>query len=149
MDWLLAALAIFNLISMLTVFSPRSVPRRSVPWALFFTALIATELAWIWLPTQLMLSWLLVSAGALARGLGAVAMLILFCTWPGLIWSIHMSAKAEAAMDRALRSGLGENYRNQIPPGASHLLRSKVSFRDWWLPFGMKRPGVERIPQIP
>ena len=55
MDWLLAALALFNLVSMVTVFSPRAVTRRAVPWALFGTALLATELAWIWLPLQL--SW--------------------------------------------------------------------------------------------
>ena len=52
MDWLLAALALFDLVSMITVFSPRAVPRKAVPWALFGTALLATELAWIWLPLQ-------------------------------------------------------------------------------------------------
>ena len=38
MDWLLAALALFNVVSMITVFSPRAVPRRAVPWALFLVA---------------------------------------------------------------------------------------------------------------
>ena len=69
MDWLLAALALFNLVSMITVFSPRAVPRKAVPWALFGTALMATELAWIWLPLQLLLSWLLIQGGALDSGL--------------------------------------------------------------------------------
>ena len=149
MDWLLAALAIFNLVSMVTVFSPRAVPRRSVPWALFGTALMATELAWIWLPLQLGLTWILVSAGALDSGLGVMALLVLLGTWPGLIWSIHKSTLAEAAVDGALRSELGEDYRNRIPPGASHLLRSRVSFRDWRNPVAMERPGVEVIRKIP
>ena len=149
MDWLLAALAIFNLVSMVTVFSPRAVPRRSVPWALFGTALMATELAWIWLPLQLGLTWILVSAGALDSGLGVMALLVLLVTWPGLIWSIHKSTLAEATVDGALRSELGEDYRNRIPPGASHLLRSRVSFRDWRNPVAMERPGVEVIRKIP
>lgn len=149
MDWLLAALAIFNLVSMVTVFSPRAVPRRSVPWALFGTALMATELAWIWLPLQLGLTWILVSAGALDSGLGMVALLVLLGTWPGLIWSIHMSTLAEATVDGALRSELGEDYRNRIPASASHLLRSRVSFRDWRNPVAMERPGVEVIRKIP
>ena len=149
MDWLLAALAIFNLVSMVTVFSPRAVPRRSVPWALFGTALMATELAWIWLPLQLGLTWILVSAGALDSGLGMVALLVLLGTWPGLIWSIHMSTLAEATVDGALRSELGEDYRNRIPASASHLLRSRVSFRDSRNPVAMERPGVEVIRKIP
>ena len=149
MDWLLAALAIFNLISMVTVFAPRAVPRRSIPWALFGTALMATELAWIWLPLQLGLTWILVSAGALDSGLGVMALLVLLGTWPGLIWSIHKSTLAEAAVDGALRSELGEDYRNRIPPSASHLLRSRVSFGDWRNPVAMERPGVEVIRKIP
>lgn len=148
MDWLLAALAIFNLVSMATVFSPRAVPRRSVPWALFGTALLATELAWIWLPLQLLLAWILVGAGALESSLGIVALLVLLATWPGLVWSIWMSTKAETAVDRALQAGLGSNYRNQIPPARSHLLRNRVSIRDWYRPLAMSRPGVEFIKHI-
>ncbi len=149
MDWLLAALAIFNLISMITVFSPRAVPRRSVPWAVFGTALLATELAWIWLPLQIFLAWLLTQGGALDSGLGILALLILLATWPGLVWSIRQSTKAEAAVELALKSGLGNDYRNRIPPAVSHLLRNKVSFGDWVNPIGMARPGVEVIRHIP
>lgn len=149
MDWLLAALAIFNLVSMATVFSPRAVPRRAVPWALFGTALLATELAWMWLPLQLLLAWILVAAGALDTGLGVVALLVLLGTWPGLVWSIRMSARAGAAVDEALRAGLGDSYRNRIPPAASHLLRNRVGFRDWCRPLAMARPGVEVLRHIP
>lgn len=149
MDWLLAALAIFNLISMVTVFSPRAVPRRSVPWAVFGTALMATELAWIWLPLQVLLSWWLVGSGALDSGLGVLALLILVATWPGLIWSIRQSAKAEATVEEALKEGLGNDYRNRIPPAVSHLLRNKVGFGDWFNPAPIAPPGVEVIRHIP
>lgn len=149
MDWLLAALAIFNLGSMVTVFSPRAVPRKAAPWALFGTALLATELAWIWLPLQIGLAWMLISAGALDSGLGVVALLVLLGTWPGLVWSIRMSMQAESTVERALRAGLGENYRSRIPPAASQQLRSQVCFADWRRPLAMARPGVELIRHIP
>ena len=149
MDWLLAALAIFNLASMATVFAPRAVPRKAAPWALFGTALLATELAWIWLPLQIGLAWMLISAGALDSGLGVVALLVLLGTWPGLVWSIRMSMRAESTVERALRAGLGENYRSRIPPAASAQLRSEVSFADWRHPLAMARPGVELIRHIP
>jgi acetyl esterase/lipase len=149
MDWLLAALAIFNLASMVTVFSPRAVPRRAAPWALFGTALLATELAWIWLPLQIGLAWMLMSAGALDSGLGVVALLVLLGTWPGLVWSIRMSMQAESAVERALRAGLGENYRSRIPAAARAQLRNRVTFADWRRPLAMTRPGVEVIRHIP
>ena len=149
MDWLLAALALFNLVSMITVFSPRAVPRRAVPWALFGTALLATELAWIWLPLQMLLAWLLTLGGALESGLGSVAMVILAVSWLGLAWSIWMSTKAAATVENALVAGLGYNYRSKIPSRIQGQLRERVSFSDWSHPLRMKKPGVEVIRHIP
>ena len=65
MDWLLAALALFNLGSMYTVFVPRGVPRHAIPWVLYGFAVLATELASVWLPLQIGLAWLLALGGAL------------------------------------------------------------------------------------
>ena len=149
MDWLLAALALFNLISMVAVFWPRAVPRRAVPWVTFGTALLATELSWIWLPLQVLLAWLLCEGGALDSGLGVLALLVLLGTWPGLLWSIRETTKAEEAIEQALRAGLGNDYRNRIPPSVSHLLRGQVSFSDWRNPVAFKRRDVEVIRHIP
>ena len=106
MDWLLAALAVFNLVAMVTVFSPRAVPRRAVPWALFGSALLATELAWIWLPFQAFLAWLFSLGGALESGLGSFSMFVLAVTWLGLVWSIWMSTKAEATVTTKIRAAM-------------------------------------------
>jgi len=149
MDWLLAFLAAFNLVSMATVFSPRAVPRRAVPWAMFGTALLATELAWIWLPLQIGLASLLINAGALDSGLGIAALLVLLGTWPGLGWSIWMSTKAEAAVEDALADGLGVGYADRIPPDLQRRLRREVRFQDWCRPLAMKKTGVEVIRHIP
>jgi len=149
MDWLLAALALFNLFSMVMVFSPRSVKRKDVPWAMFGTALLATELAWIWLPLQIFIAWLLALGGALESGLGNLALFILAVTWPGLVWSIWMSTKAQATVEDALSRGLGHNYRRQIPPAAQAMTRQEVTFRDWRNPLAMRRPDVEVLRNIP
>jgi acetyl esterase/lipase len=149
MDWLLAALALFNLFSMVMVFSPRSVKRKDVPWAMFGTALLATELAWIWLPLQIFIAWLLALGGALESGLGSFALFILAVTWPGLVWSIWMSTKAQATVEDALSRGLGHNYRRQIPPAAQAMTRQEVTFRDWRNPLAMRRPDVEVLRNIP
>ena len=149
MDWLLAALALFNLVAMVTVFTPRAVPRRAVPWALFGSALLATELAWVWLPVQALLAWLMSQGGALESGLGSFAMFILAATWPGLVWSIWMSTKAEGAVENALVAGLGYNYRREIPLGIQTAMRQEVRFRDWRRPLAMSRPDVEVIRHLP
>lgn len=149
MDWLLAALALFNLVSMIMVFSPRAVKRKDVPWAMFGTALLATELAWIWLPLQMFIAWLFTLGGALESGLGSFAMFILAVTWPGLAWSIWKSTKAEATVEEALARGLGHSYRSEIPPAALATMRHEVRFRDWRNPLAMRRPDVEVIKHIP
>ncbi len=149
MDWLLAALALFNLVSMVTVFSPRAVPRKDVPWAMFGTALLATEMAWIWLPLQAFIAWLLSLGGALDSGLGSFAMFVLVVTWAGLVWSIWMSTKAEAIVEDALSRGLGHNYRSQIPLPIQSTMRRDVAFKDWSNPLSMRRPEVERLRHIP
>tara|TARA_R110002110_G_scaffold205066_7_gene417038 strand:+ start:167890 stop:169182 length:1293 start_codon:yes stop_codon:yes gene_type:complete len=147
MDWLLAVLALFNLISMITVFSPRAVPRKAVPWAVFVTALLATELAWIWLPLQALVAWLLWSGGATGSALGSLALFVLVVTWLGLAWSIWMSTKAGATVENALASGLGYDYRRHIPPDVP--LRQDISFSDWRNPVGMRRDDVEVIRHLP
>lgn len=149
MDWLLASLAIFNLVSMITVFSPRAVPRKAVPWAIFGTALLATELAWIWLPLQVGLAILLSLGGALDSTLGGLGLLVLICTWPGLVWSILKSTKAQETVAYAIRSELGGDIRGQLSPEVQARLRKSVTFNDWRNPVAMKRPGVEVIQHIP
>ena len=129
MDWLLTLLAAFNVVSMYSVFSSRVSPRKNVPWITFGTALMATELAWIWLPLQALLAWLLSLGGATESGLGSLAMLILVISWSGLAWSIWQSTLAEEAIESALQEGLGYGYRNEIPPQRSGELFGNVQFR--------------------
>jgi acetyl esterase/lipase len=149
MDWLLAALALVNVLSMLAVFSSREVARKSVPWALFGLSVLAIELAWIWLPLQVLLVALMSLAGALDSALGAVSMAVVAVAWLGLLWCIWMSSKAGAAVENALVAGLGDRYRDDIPAPVRSKLRTRIRFRDWCRPFAMQRPGVEVIRHVP
>ena len=149
MAWLLALLALFNLVSMITVFTPRAVPRKAAPWAVFGTALLATEMAWIWLPLQITLAVLMILGGALDSALGDLALLILLCTWPGLVWSIWQQGKAQDTIESAIREELGDDYQEQLSTEAKAQLRQEVTFADWKNPIDMKRTGVEVIRHIP
>ncbi|KAA1190521.1 alpha/beta hydrolase [Pseudohalioglobus sediminis] len=149
MDWLLALLAIFNLVSMITVFAPRAVPRKAVPWVTFGTALLATELAWIWLPFQALLALLFCLGGALDSTLGNLALTVLLITWAGLVWAIWKSTKAEATVESALVSGLGHDYRAAVPAERREEFRNRVTFSDWRNPVGWGHPDVEVIKHIP
>ncbi|MEP4145849.1 MAG: alpha/beta hydrolase [Halioglobus sp.] len=149
MDWLLAFLAIFNLVSMITVFSSRTTPRKAVPWLTFGTALMATELAWIWLPLQALLAWGFTLGGALDTTMGTLSLFVLVVTWPGLVWSIWKSTQAKDSVEGALLDGLGFSYHREIPADRASRLRQKVSFDDWKNPGAMRLPGVEVLRNIP
>lgn len=149
MDWLLALLAVFNVVSMVTVFSPRSIPRKAVPWTTFGTALLATELAWIWLPLQVLLAWLFSLGGALDSTLGDLAMLVLVISWAGLAWAIWQSTRARDTVEEALAETLGAGFESGIPDERRASLRRSVTFRDWRNPVGFSHPAVEVIRHIP
>ena len=149
MDWLLFALAVFNLISMALVFVPRVVPRKSVPFGIFAFALPATELAWIWLPLQITIAALLVWGGGLETGLGQFALLVLLLTWPGLAWSIRAALATGIHVEAALDEALGADFTSEIAlEGLSHL-RRKPRFADWRNPVGFDNGSVEVIRNIP
>lgn len=148
-EWLLAALATFNLISMVMVFTPRIVPRRSVPWGVFAFALPATELSWIWLPLQIAVAGVLIWGGALEGTLGMAAQLTLLFTWPGLAWNTWASSRTGALSERALSADLGVNYLEDIPAEARANFRRKIHFSDWYNPVAFNPGNIEVIRNIP
>jgi acetyl esterase/lipase len=149
LDWVLFLLAIFNLVSTTMVFTPRIVPRKSIPFAIFFFALPATELAWIWLPLQVMIAALLIWGGALDSSIGLLALAILLVTWPGLAWNVIKAAEARKVLERTLRKGLGNDYREYISIAVRAQFRDRVPFLEWCNPVGFARDGVEVIRGIP
>lgn len=148
MDILLALLALFNLISMLAVFMPRTFPDNPLPWFVFAFALLATELAWLWLPLQIGIALLLIAAGALHSTLGWIALLVLLASWPGLVRSLRLGIGSGAIVEAALTNALGVDYRTKLSASILAQLRNKVTFQDWRSPFTFSYPDVEVIRNV-
>ena len=51
--------------------------------------------------------------------------------------------------ENALITGLGYNYRREIPLPVQTTMRQQVTFKDWCKPLSMRRPEVEVIRHIP
>jgi len=143
MDILLALLALFNVLSMSAVFIPRTFPDSVAPWFVFAFALLATELAWLWLPLQALLALAFVSGGALHSGLGGLSLGVLIVSWLGLVWNIRLGLQSGPIVEAALTQELGPDYRATLAPEVSRGFRHVVSFADWRRPFAMTVPGVE------
>lgn len=148
MDTLLAVLALCNVLALLTVFAPRSFPDNMLPWFVFGFALLATELAWFWLPLQAVLALICVAGGALDSTLGWIGLIVLLLSWPGLLHNLRLGLQSGATVEEALTEALGSDYRSRIPATAAARLRGAVGFRDWCRPFRMARPDVEVIRNI-
>ena len=149
MDCLLALLALFDVISMYCVFTPRTARRDSAPWARFAIAAHTTELPWMRLALQVPLTLLLVICGALGSALGVIALLVVMASWLGVLWCLRLSLDSAGPVEDALQAGLGADYRQAIAPRFAAGLRGAPVFADWRHPFAMKRPGVEVIRGIP
>jgi acetyl esterase/lipase len=149
MDWLLALLALFDVVSMYCVFTPRTARLDSAPWARFAFAVHTTELAWMRLALQVPLALLLVICGALGSALGVIALLIVMASWLGVLWCLRQALDSGRVVEEALQAGLGADYRQAIAPRFAAGLRGAPVFADWRHPFRMVRPGVEVIRGIP
>ena len=114
MDVLLALLALFNVLAMITVFMPRTFPDDILPWFVFAFALLSTEPAWLWLPLQAVLTLACVAGGALDSTLGVIALLVLAVSWLGLLRSIWLGLDSRTTVVHALHQALGRDYRAPI-----------------------------------
>ena len=149
MAWILAALAAFNVSSMLVLHKNRLAPRMEIPWTRFGYSLLTSELAWIWLPVQVLAALVLVASGALSSSLGVFSGLALLASWGFMARSIRQALQATDLTESALREELGSDYRASIPETIRNTLEQEVGFEAWRHPFAMPRPGVERIANIP
>jgi Esterase/lipase len=149
MDWILLALAAFNTFSMITIYRDRHSKRLVPPWTQFAYSLITTELAWFWLPSQVLVAGLLVAGGAMESSLGGLAMAVLVMSWIPLAISIKNAFAAGRLTREALSKGLGKGFLSEIPHRSREKISFKSQFKDWYLPFKMKKPDVEVLKDIP
>ena len=148
MDWLLAALALFNISSMIVIYRDRLKKRVVPPWTLFAYSLVASELAWLWLPIQATIAMILILLGGASSSLGIVSLLALILSWGPLILSIIRALMATRLTESALRETLGDDYLNSIPTEVLAKIEMKSSFKDWYRPFVWRKHGIERLKNI-
>ena len=141
-EWLVG-LALLDVASIAALLLPRQSARSRVPWAVFAVALLAGELAWLWLIVQAVLLAVFLSAGAADGFIGQLALCIVVLSWPVLLWNFLVALGAEAPVEKALVGGLGAGYRERVPADRRRLWRNGVRVADWCKPFSYKHPDVE------
>lgn len=148
MDWILAALALLNIVSMITIHIDRSNPRVVPAWTRFAYSLITTELAWLWLPAHAFLTVLLWALGATDSALGCVAMIAMLISWVPLWKNVQQAFCTAELTETALQQALGRDYQQDLPDSVQHQLENHSAFDDWRRPFHMHNPNVEVLRDI-
>ena len=134
---------------MILVYKNRMTKSAIPQWAVFAYSLLATEFAWLWLPLQMTIAYILVLVGALNTGIGKFALAVLAVSWLGLIYNIFNAFKARGIVQKALNISLGIKFLEKLTPTQRNRINQKISFKDWALPFNFKRKNVEVIRDIP
>jgi acetyl esterase/lipase len=111
-----------------------------VPW--FFSGWLTGELAFIHLAWQLLLTALVAWQGGLESATGQNGLLLFVFCWLGLLQLHRQSMDTGGVLSAALRDGLGENWRGDIPQQRQSALRDDIESREWLRPFSMRRSGV-------
>jgi acetyl esterase/lipase len=144
----LVGLALFNISAVASLFVSRSRRRNRVPWLLFAVSLLASELAWLWLPVQATLALVFSLGGALENPVGRFALGALVLSWPVLVWSLRTGLACGPLVEHALQGGLGEGYRAEVPLALQQGWRARTVFRDWRNPVRFSHPDVEVIRNV-
>ena len=144
----LVGLALFNISAVASLFVPRSRRRNRVPWLLFAVSLLASELAWLWLPVQATLVLAFSLGGALENPVGGFALGALVLSWPVLVWSLRTGLACGPLVEHALQGGLGEGYRAEVPLALQQGWRQRTVVRDWRNPVRFSHPDVELIRNV-
>jgi acetyl esterase/lipase len=116
--------------------------------ASFFAGWLTTELAFHHMAWQAAATAFFVWAGALATWPGWLALGITLVSWFGLARCYGRALGAEAAVEGALETALGEGYAERILPDVRERFAPGIDWKQIALPFPMRHPEVERIRDI-
>lgn len=142
------ALSVFCFIgTVAAVFQARKISHASIPW--FFLGWLFGELAPIHLLWQLGLTLLLAMTGDLDTASGRQGLTLFVISWLGLLHVQRLAMDSASVLSQALRDGLGNNYRGDIPQARQGVLRDSISSSEWLRPFKMPRDGVKVHRNIP
>ncbi|MDZ7783420.1 MAG: alpha/beta hydrolase [Halioglobus sp.] len=128
------------------------VQARRLNWAVpfyFLLAWLCGELALIHLLWQVALTALLAFTGVFNDPLAQTGLGLFALSWLGLVYLHLQATDTPLHLSRALRQGLGENYRADIPAARQPALADHVETRSWMRPFHFRRPGVRLHTNLP
>lgn len=108
----------------------------------FLIAWLSGELALIHLLWQVGLTALLAFSGLLDSSLAQAGLGLFALSWLGLLYLHVQAMDTQRVMRRALKRGLGEDYRSTLSPERQRVLQDSVSALSWMKPFSMTREGV-------
>ena len=118
---------------------------RRLYWAAplyFLSAWLSGELALIHLLWQVGLTALLAFSGLLDSGLAQAGLGIFALSWLGQVYLHIQSMDSQRILRRALKRGLGEDYRSTLPVDRQRVLEDGIRAAHWLRPFSMTREGV-------
>jgi len=88
-------------------------------------------------------------AGAFDAWPGKLGLGITSVSWLGLVVAQLHASRAGSVTEKALRQGLGADYREEILPALRDRLSDGIDWRRVIQPLPIKTPGVERTKDIP
>lgn len=125
---------------------------RRLYWLLplyFLAGWLAGEMALIHLLWQVGFTGLLAFFGVFENSLAQVGLGVFAISWLGLAYLHIQSMESPLHLGRALKEGLGENYRGEIPDERQHTLADHISSASWLRPFHFDRAGVRVHKHLP
>ena len=114
----------------------------------FMGAWVTGELALFHVAWQAIATIVFVELGALGHWPGWLGLALAVCSWVGLAYDQRQAMRAPGALERALRAGLGDDYRNGIDQDLASKLATGLRFGALARPFHMRDRTVERITDI-
>ncbi|MCX2980050.1 alpha/beta hydrolase [Halieaceae bacterium IMCC14734] len=108
----------------------------------FMLAWPVGEMAFILLGFQVATTVVVGFFGGLVSAGGQLGLLLFALSWMGMLYLHRQSMDSAGVFSRALATGLGNDYRQQIPAPRRAVLRDHIESAEWTRPFKMPRPGV-------
>jgi len=148
-SWIFLALSALGLVATVTaLIRATRLGRGNMLW--FLSGWLTGELAVF----HVLLSGLVafgfgLSTAALQAGPGRIGLGLMILSWAGLALVQWRAGSAARVLEQALQSGLGDRYRERIPPARRAVLRNAVPLLELALPFTMRRREVEWLRDLP
>lgn len=120
----------------------------NMPW--FLSGWLTSELALFHIALSAIVAAAFVLASdALRAWPGSLALVLLLVSWAGLLLAQWRARSTGGILEQALRSALGDSYRERIPPARRAILRDSAPLRELARPFALRNPDVEWIRNLP